>query len=258
MSEPKPPMRFKFSPLRILDWLDTKPESMRRIGQGLIIVLISGIVGLLWQSRASLTEWIAAGWNYFIRLVNSPIQIVIWKWLILFPLPFFAAWLAIWVALKDRKIKQLEDINVSKTTEDEKRNAHDIQIFRKIDNMVNEQQVQEFYRAIYYQHFYRSGDLDGFLWILKIGEMIGYNYLDQSLQSKRDAYIKSVDVLLKTITTVFFNNGDGCYQLYPELKHNPEKRHIYEDALTEVKTSCDGFFTSYVEYRKAVKDTLYI
>src|SRR5271156_5210902 len=103
-----------WSPYRAIEWLDgNKSETVRRVGQTILGATILAACGILWSHHdflEKLPQWAGNMFNLFFKLAQSPIQLTLWSWLIFISLPYFAVWLAVWVASKDRKIKKLESV----------------------------------------------------------------------------------------------------------------------------------------------------
>lgn len=258
MSEPEQPKRFIFSPFRILDWLDKKPESFRRIGQGLILTLIVGIAGLALQSRMSLAGWILSGWKYFLSVITFSVQISIWQLCVYLSLPFLAAWFAILVALNYRKIHRLES-ELKPISENEIK--HDNEIFRKLNAIMDEPT----YRAIYFEiksnfKLSQSG-YDTFLDFHRVMETIEFEFIDITLRQVFHELCLKMQGLILDVNSKMTPLFGGGFQINPErIRHpigSPEEQKLLErqKAISESNVK---LFAQYNAFRRAVKNKLFM
>lgn len=166
-------------------------------------------------------------------------------------------------ALEHSYAQQLEKMRVQLQSESSKAKEemeHDRKVFERLNSFCDEMTFRDACRTITDYQFFDDDRFDPVRTLERYGIQDENQFVNQNL---RAVFLKFHDCLAEFTTVVagnFFNTGGNRYMLEPSKKNSGdvEKRKMYENALAETKLAGNKTLEAFSDYRRAVKQTLFV
>lgn len=151
-----------------------------------------------------------------------------------------------------------------------RRDAHDVEIFRRADSILDEDKLDIGFSVLLSDHSYRDSFRDAITGFCDFLEKRGNQYLNANLMSPSLEVASSLRELVEFLVIHFFiypetqDNENTRYCMYPDLnidragKGHPVEMKTYDDYTGQLRNVVNGATAAYAAYRLAIKETLFI
>jgi len=137
---------------------------------------------------------------------------------------------------------------------------HDKLVFEKMNAILDEKTFVSICKCISDYSFYELEQRDKMYEFRAFGNHVENQFLNKNLNKKYNLLYQSLHDYLSTVAQHFFSTEGSRYMLYPELKNSSEDadRNTYYGAQEEVLNATNEIVEIYEDFRKEVKEVLYL
>lgn len=168
-------------------------------------------------------------------------------------------------------LQQPEFANTWERKIQEKRNSHDLEIFQQSDEILTEEKLGRILGILFGGHEYREQDFEIIAKFGEFAQKTKNQYLNSQINEKYNQFAFNINELINFLVHKFFiypekqdyENARFCMQpdLNPDrgnLGFHPEYIGIYDKLTEDLNTILRNVEQSYIEYRKTIKENLFV
>lgn len=151
-----------------------------------------------------------------------------------------------------------------------RRDTHDLEIFRKADSMLDEEELDRGLSILLGDHSYRNDFFDRMDRFCEYFNKVQNHYLNGNLANLSSDLLAALSPLKSFLVYNFFDypedrTGENTrYCLYPDLcidrssRGRPDDMVRYDQFAGQLTTAVNRASMAFVTYRKAIKETLFV